>query len=115
MVRMSVIAVVVIGFVATLRAEDPPKPSYDSLVAEAKKGNAKVDFARMRIAFSETPAFNPIVIDETTNQMNAAYATMEYEAAVAAAEKVLAKKYVDLSAHKIAADSYGELEKGEKA
>lgn len=94
--------------------QEPQKPSYDALVAQARKGEA-VDFTRMRIAFTETPAYNPIAIDENSNRMNEAYATLDHAAAAAAAEKVLAKKFVDLAAQRIASASYKELGQKERA
>jgi len=98
---------------SSLRAEDPP-PAYDALVAAAKKGE-KVDFTRMRVAFTESKAYSPIAIDGAANQMNQAFAMLDHAGAATAAEIVLRKKFVDIAAHRIAAMSYAELEKKDKS
>jgi hypothetical protein len=99
-----------------VQAQEKPKPTYAELLEQVKKDDPKADFLKLRMAFTETPAYNPYDNDsETTAAMLKAVDKKDHAGALALAEKLLAKRYVDLRAHSIAALACAELKKDEQA
>jgi hypothetical protein len=83
-----------------LRATEP----YDTLLARVKRGDASVDYLQFRLAFAESPHYFPYPLDTKLRQaMTAAYAARDLESALAAAESLLVRSYVDIQAHMAAA------------
>jgi hypothetical protein len=115
----SVLFVLVVGSVSCgpAPAEEKPKAAYADLLEKVKSQDPKADFAALRMAYTETPAYNPYDFEQRDNQqaMRAAMKKKEYEKAVEYVEKVLAKNYLDIEAHYIAARALTELKKEDRA
>jgi hypothetical protein len=92
------------------------EPGYDSLLAQAKKGDPKTDFLKLRMTFTKTAGYNPYFFDRKMYQeMSAAFAAKDYDKAIMHADKILAAKYVDIDAHAVAMRSYAALGKTDQA
>src|SRR5262249_43970607 len=69
-------------------AQEPSKPAFDRLLERVKQSDPKVDFARLRMAFTETAAYDPYAEeDKRRKAMSEALANKEYEKAVKLAEQ----------------------------
>lgn len=90
------------------------KKRYGELLEKAKKGEA-VDFREMRLAFFETPEYNPMTGMFDYRALNAPLSQGDYAGAVKAAESVLEKNFVDLNAHMVAYIAHRETKNEEKA
>jgi hypothetical protein len=102
--------------VASVDAQEKPKPTYDSLLEQVKKSDPKADFLKLRMAFTETADYNPYDPDrKTQEEMTKALDRKEYDKAIELAEKVLKTSYVDLKAHSVAHRAYTALEKAGRA
>jgi hypothetical protein len=97
-------------------AQDSPKPTYGALLERARKSDATVDFRELRLAYTETPDYSPYGGDRDTRQkMFAALNAKEFDQAVASAEKILAKNFVEINAHFVAYVANREAGHAEKA
>ena len=99
-------------------AAQPPaaKESYETLLERVKKQDPAVDFTALRLAYTETKQYSPYAGDkENRKAMFAALNAKQYEAALAASEKMLAANYVDMNAHFGAFVSHRELGHSEKS
>lgn len=82
-----------------LAGEAEAESRYEKLLARVKALDRTVDFQELRLAFTETPDYNPYGGDrEAHDALYRAFDEKEYQEAVKLAEAVLAKKYVDLDA-----------------
>lgn len=95
-------------------AAPPSAESYASIVERLTAGDRDVDFTRLRMAFTETPAYR--------GMMMAAYQALwqplakgDFPQALAVAEKVLAQNYAEPNAHMVASLAYGQTGQREKA
>src|SRR5205809_4991420 len=112
MVRASLIiwAPLIIAF--PVCGEDKPPPKFDALLEKAKKGDPKVDFQALRMAFTETTAYAPYSPSSAERDaMFDALDKQDYSKAAQMAEKVLQKNFVDIKAHSVAAQANRELKK----
>lgn len=76
------------------------KPSYADLVAKLKGGDTSIDFAALRMAYTETKEYSPYGADrDKRKQMFAAGDEKRYKDAAALADSILASNYLDLNAH----------------
>lgn len=92
------------------------KETYESLLEKLKKQDPAVDFTALRFAYTETKEYNPYAgPDENRKAMFAGLGDKQYEAALAASEKMLAANYLDMNAHFVASVSNRELGNKEKA
>lgn len=97
-------------------SEDSPKRSFALLLERAKKGDPTLDFKELRMAYTETTDYSPYGGDrETRKQMFAALNAKEFDSAVASAEKILAKNFVEINAHFVAYVAHRESGRAEKA
>lgn len=81
--------------------------SYDTLLAGVKRGDTSVDYLQFRLAFAESPHYFPYDLQTKHRQaMRAAYASGDYERALAAADSLLAKGFVDILAHMMAGQAH---------
>jgi hypothetical protein len=95
-------------------AAPPPVESYAAIVERLTAGDRDVDFTRLRMAFTETPAYR--------GMMMAAYQALwqplakgAFPQALAVSEKVLALNYAEPNAHMVASMAYGQTGETEKA
>lgn len=85
--------------------------TYDSLVARARTGDTTVDFGRMRMAYTETPLYDPynpepvLLEKEMTVALNADSAAL----ALALAQRILDSNYANLNAHFASSLAYRQL------
>jgi Domain of unknown function (DUF4919) len=94
----------------------PPKDTYAALLDRVKKQDASVNFTDLRMAYTETKAYSPYGEDkETRKAMFAGLNAKDFEAALAASEKMLTANYIDLNAHFGAFVSHRELGHADKA
>ena len=99
-----------------LGGEAEAESQYEKLLARVKSFDRTMDFAALRLAFTETPAYDPYGGDkDAQGAMDGALDEGKHEKAVELAEAVLAKKYVDLDAQLVCCIAYKELGNEEKA
>lgn len=97
-------------------SQDSPKRSFALLLERAKKGDPTLDFKELRLAYTETTDYSPYGGDrETRKQMFAALNAKEFDSAVEAAEKILAKNFVEINAHFVSYVAHRESGRAEKA
>ena len=97
-------------------SQDSGKPSFAALLERAKKSDPTVDFKELRMAYTETPAYSPYGSDRDTRRMMfAALNAKEFAQAVESAEKILAKNFVEISAHFVSWVAHRELSHADKA
>lgn len=82
-----------------LFAEAPLINDYQTLVTKVKNGDANVDFKALRIAYSQTPQYNPYSEDENMPLMLQALNDKAYPKALEYARKINEKNFTDLDAH----------------
>jgi hypothetical protein len=97
-------------------AQEKAGASYEALLAKVKKADPAVDFTRLRLAYTESPGYNPYGSDrKLRQQMRDALADKDYAKAAELAAKVLGSNYVDLEAHSVAHRAYRELKDTKRA
>ena len=96
-----------------------PKPAektkYDVLLEKVKQKDPSVNFTELRLAFYDSPNYNPYAPMMTYRPMNAAINQKNYEEALKIAESVLAKNFVEINAHMTAQIAYQETGNTERA
>lgn len=80
-------------------ASSPQAETYPSLLAKAKNGDANVDFRALRLAYTQTPQYNPYGEDENMPLMLQALNDQAYPKALEYARKINEKNFTDLDAH----------------
>lgn len=96
--------------------QEAGQPAFDALLERVKKEDPKVDFAALRMAFTRTPGYTPYAGSRPDRDaMRAAFEQKDHDKALALAQKVLQKNYVDLDAHLIALRAFTEKKDQEKA
>ena len=93
----------------------PPADTYAVIVERLRAGERDVDFTRLRLAFTETPAYS--------RRMMAVYQALwqplakgDFAQTIAVAEQVFAQNYAEPNAHMVASMAYlqtGQPQKGE--
>lgn len=73
--------------------------SYQTLVTKIKNGDESVDFKTLRIAYSQTPQYNPYSEDENMPLMLQALNDKTYPKALEYARKIYEKNFTDMDAH----------------
>ncbi|MEK6283187.1 MAG: DUF4919 domain-containing protein [Acidobacteriota bacterium] len=91
------------------------KKSYDLLLERAKKGDPALDFTALRLAFYESPHYNPNVPMMTYRPLWGAVAQKNYPEAIKIAQSVLEKNFVEVNAHMVAQIAYRETGDVERA
>jgi hypothetical protein len=100
------IAVAIFSFSAAVAQEAQSK--YDVLLAKVKAGDQAADFQELRLAYTETPQYNPYggVKLDYGKQMVDAYKAGQNDKALEYAAAILKDNYVDIDAHMISAMVY---------
>jgi hypothetical protein len=103
-----------------LAQQSPQKPkdpvAYDTLVDRVKHGDQTVNFRDLRIAYSNSPAFD--TGPDTTEQKRAMTAELKnknYKKAIENADVILDTNYVNMDAHFVEYVAYNELKNVERA
>lgn len=91
------------------------KSKYNDLLEKVKQKDPSVNFTELRLAFYESPNYNPYAPMMTYRPMNAALAQKNYEEALKIADSVLAKNFVEINAHMTAQIAHQELGNTERA
>ncbi|MGQ0542880.1 MAG: DUF4919 domain-containing protein [Blastocatellia bacterium] len=86
------------------------KEDYEELFGKLKKGDTAINFAKMRLAYTETKDYSPYGGGPERGDMYKAYREADHKAALAIAKKLLETNYVDVSAHFICWKSNAKLE-----
>jgi hypothetical protein len=108
-------ALVLAGALSAHAATLSPEARYQALLAAAKAGKP-VDWRALRYAYADRPSFNVLGdgLDPVRKQMFSAMQAMDYAGAIAAAQQVIDKDFVDADAHLIIFLSDVKLGQGEK-
>jgi methionine synthase I (cobalamin-dependent) len=72
---------------------------YDQLLSKLKSGDMSIDFARLRLAFTETKNHSPYGGSDLRAKMETAFDEKNYKDCLKAANEMLDKNYVDLHGH----------------
>jgi len=97
-------------------AATPTAAEYTELVTKLKAGDLKIDFAKLRMAFTATKDYSYHGSDATErSKMLKLLAGEKFKDALKAAEKVLDTQYVNINAHYVAYLSNKNLKNSEKA
>lgn len=85
------------------------KADYEDLLAKLKKGDTSINFAKLRLAYTETKDYAPYGGSAERGEMYQAYRDGDSKKALSAASKMLDTNYVEVAAHFIAWKSNEEL------
>lgn len=85
------------------------KESYQEMLQRVKATDAGVDYKEFRLAYADSPGYQPAANAESRKTMFAALSGKNYEQAAKLAEAILKDRYVDIYAHQVAAVAYREL------
>jgi hypothetical protein len=96
-------------------ATSEAKKKYEAMLERARKGEGAVDYGALRLAFFETPDYNPLSGMLDYRSLWGALAQSNWPEAARQAEAVLAKNYVDINAHMVAYIAYRQQGDEEKA
>jgi hypothetical protein len=96
--------------------QDATKHKYDALLAELKAGNTAIDFTELRMAYAESPDYDPYDVEpDARESMLDALSERNYREALEDAEEILNRKFVDITAHIVCSIAYRELQNEQKA
>ena len=91
------------------------KKKYEAMLESAKKGEGAVDYGALRMAFYETPEYNPLSGMLIYRSLWSLVMQSNWPEAAKQAEAVLAKNYVDANAHMVAHIAYRQQGDEEKS
>jgi len=91
------------------------KEQYADLLKKVKAGDMSIDFALLRLAFTETKDYSPYGGGELRSEMASQFRAGNFDDAIKTANKMLETNYVDLHAHYWASLAYSELKKAKEA
>jgi hypothetical protein len=113
---LALLAAAVIQPVAT-RADDEPdaEAKYQTMLEAARSDPAATDWQALRFAYADRPSFSPVAANDGRKAMREARGARDWQALLAAANKVLDVAYVDGEAHMEAALAYDKLGKPDDA
>lgn len=82
---------------------------YQQMIAEAKSGNASIDFRALRDAYANSPNYDPygLKIASPRDAMMEAYERNDCHTALVRAQEILAVDFVQIDAHFVSALCYG--------
>ena len=89
---------------------------YYSLLEELSGKGGRIDYTELRLAYTETPMYDPYGVDENKEKMQEYHRLGELSKAVQYANEVLKKNFVDIDAHlnlTMIYDKLGETKKKE--
>jgi hypothetical protein len=114
--RLCLVLGAVLAAALPVSAQQPGQPTYEALLERLKKGDPKVDFAALRLAYAQTPAYSPYNPDrDNRGAMLRALENKNYKEALERAERELKKNYVDVTAHVVAYKAFTGLNDPERA
>ena len=88
--------------------QDAAPTPYSQMVDRLKAGDRTVNFTEFRMAFTETPAYNGLMMGvyrQLWNPLNA----RDFEGALKIVEAVLQRNYTEPNAHMVATIAHGQL------
>ena len=110
------LAILSIAVQAQPKPDQPTLPTYAEIAAKLKNGETKVDYKRLRTAFTETKDYSYSGSDRTEiSKMFKSLNDKNYREAAKQAGKILDKNYVELNAHYVAFSAAKELKDDKKA
>lgn len=86
------------------------KADYEDLLAKLKKGDTSINFAKLRLAYTETKEYAPYGGTAERGEMYKAYREGDDKKALSVALKMLETNYVEVAAHFIAWKSNERLD-----
>lgn len=92
---------------SALQAQERPT-LYSQLVERLKSGDRSVDFTELRMAFTETPAYNGLMM-ATYRQLWNTLNMKDFEAALKVVDAVLERNYAEPNAHMVATIAHAQL------
>ena len=105
--RSLLLALTVTLGASAVQAQEPPSV-YSQLVERLKSGDRTVDFTEFRMAFTDTPAYNGLMMlayRQLWNTLN----TKDFEAALKVVDSVLERNYAEPNAHMVATIAHAQL------
>ncbi|MFZ6007696.1 MAG: DUF4919 domain-containing protein [Nitrospirota bacterium] len=97
--------------------EDQPKKTsdYQTLLKRVMNFDRTVDFRALRLSYAETAAYNPYSDDKAKkSEMFEALRNKDYDKAIADAQVILEKKFVDIEAHFVSSIAFSEMKNVER-
>jgi uncharacterized protein DUF4919 len=114
--RTLALVLCVLLLLPAVHAGQEPPATYAALLEKVKQKDPDVDFAALRLAFTETDDYQPYGGDRDTRKaMSAALNEKNFAKVVEYAEKILQKNFLDINAHMSAFRAHTELQNQEKA
>ena len=121
-VMIGVLALSLTAALAQAGQEQAPAPpreqttpdTYAAIVERLNAGDRTVDFTRLRVAFTETPAYRGIMMT-AYQALWQPLAKGDFAQAIAVAEKVFAQNYAEPNAHMVASIAYLQTGQAQKA
>jgi hypothetical protein len=92
----------------TLAHSSSLNDNYSTLLTKVKNGNTNIDFKAFRIAYTQTPLYNPYKVDDST-QIIRAINEKDYPQMLKYADIILEKNFTDLDAHYASMIAYEKL------
>ena len=105
-IRRSVLLLCVVFSTTAVHAQEPN--AYSQLVDRLKTGDRTVDFTELRMAFTETAAYNGMMMGvyrQLWNTLN----TKDFDAALKVVDAVLQRNYAEPNAHMVASIAHAQL------
>ena len=108
LIRRSLLLLLTVTLAASrVEAQDPPSV-YSHLVERLKSGDRSVDFTELRMAFTDTPAYNGLMM-ATYRQLWNTLNMKDFEAALKVVDAVLQRNYAEPNAHMVATIANAQL------
>jgi hypothetical protein len=113
LIRRSAVVLLTLTLGASaFQAQEPN--AYNQLVERLKSGDRTVDFTELRMAFTETAAYNGMMMGvyrQLWNPLN----TKDFEGALKVVDFVLQRNYAEPNAHMVAAIAHAQLGRQEES
>lgn len=92
------------GHSQTDKPVSPPAStaSYDEMVKEVQGGNLSIDFTELRMKYAASPGYEPEEGSDKVKEMYGRLNAKDFKGALAIANQILAKQYVNIDAHIVA-------------
>jgi Domain of unknown function (DUF4919) len=83
--------------------------SYDEMVKKVESGDLSVNFAELRMKYAASAQYEPEEGSDELKDMYGKLNARDFKGALATANRVLAKQYVNINAHIVASAAYDGL------
>jgi hypothetical protein len=100
---------------AAPRGNAEAKRKYDAMLEAAKKSEGAVDYKALRMAYFETPDYDPLAGSDSYHALWRLAEQQNWAEAVRQAAAALERNYLDISAHLVAHAGHRQLGDAEKA